>query len=80
VSVFDLLEGIVVVVSGVCKRKSPTLGKGPGTYEVTGISPQSMTLPQKLNGLDFIGLVEVSFWSPFHDFVRDAELTRCTRH
>lgn len=24
-------------------------------YEVTGMSPQSMTLPQKLNGLDFNG-------------------------
>ena len=26
------------------------------TYEVTGMSPQSMTLPQKLKGFDFIGL------------------------
>lgn len=25
-------------------------------YEVTGISPQSMTLPQKLKGFDAIGL------------------------
>jgi hypothetical protein len=38
------------------------LQRGFKAYEVTGMSPQSITLPQKLKGLDFMGLYNVSFF------------------
>jgi hypothetical protein len=62
------------------------------THDVTGMSPQSMTLPQKLNGLDFMGLLQnqtkwyaVSFVLLLSACLRRSRavlkrLTRCTRH
>lgn len=57
VTFFDLLQRIGVVISvGRCKdstrsRKSTALR----TYDVTGMSPQSMTLAQELNGFALSG-------------------------
>jgi hypothetical protein len=46
-------------------------------YEVTGISPQSMTLPQKLKGLEAMGLEKKSVMS--RGFWKEPP-TRCSRH
>lgn len=57
VAVFDLLDGVgVVIAGGGVVRKEIRRRIGVGTYEVTGMSPQSRTLPQKLKGFSARGL------------------------
>jgi hypothetical protein len=56
VAVLDLLEGIGVVVTKASSGRWILWVEGVA-HEVTGMSPQSMTFPQKLNGLDFMGLI-----------------------
>ncbi len=57
-SIFNLLDRVGVVVSLECRVLVGELmaeGKSD-SYEVTGISPQSITLPQKLKGFAAMGL------------------------
>ena len=65
-TILDLLNSIGVVVARCAKRLESQFVCQPGvkelgckdrtTYEVTGMSPQSSTFPQKLNGLSAKGL------------------------
>lgn len=59
-AVLDLLEGIGVVIPAIPSRLvfcEEWMVCGIGwTHDVTGISPQSITLPQKLKGLVSCGL------------------------
>jgi len=83
VPVFDLLKGVVVVVAGVSLSLGTGLLGRDSPYEVTGMSPQSMTLPQKLNGLDCMGLVVISvrlLSLCVPTIASLAELTRYIRH
>jgi len=51
----DLFQGVVVVVAVAGAQYSGHQEARTGTYEVTGISPQSMTVAQELKGLALRG-------------------------
>ena len=59
-SVFDLLKSVCVVVAGGTPKLVLVLSTCRpatwATYEVTGMSPQSTTFPQKLKGFSAKGL------------------------
>lgn len=55
VSLLNLTEGKGVVISWQVSGNPPLLMRLGQTYEVTGISPQSRTVAQLLNGLVFRG-------------------------
>ena len=50
VSFLDLVDGVGIVVSTVTVSTVTVLSHPNGTHEVTGISPQSSTVAQLLNG------------------------------
>lgn len=51
VTVFDLLNCVGVVVAGGRVSAGPVIVRLSETYDVTGISPQSITVAQLLKGL-----------------------------
>jgi hypothetical protein len=57
VAFFDLLQSVGIVVSSVqCQQlQMPSNHSVESTYDVTGMSPQSMTLAQELKGFALSG-------------------------